>query len=151
MDLQPEYCRVRDEIIAAGIDVATLSGPGEIHQAILQLYHSDPDGNEPVVERWRSMLEPADVRAQAAELAEQFAAELGIKGCPDCHLAPTVTPRGHIVCEQHLVDYKIGTYGRSYTDSVVSWNEDGSWIMLGADQDRVESRPLYPFKTNAPA
>ncbi|HBO5516271.1 TPA: hypothetical protein L4559_005201 [Pseudomonas aeruginosa] len=151
MALEPEYCTVRDEMIAAGIDVATLNSPGSIHQAMQQLYHSDPDRNEPVVERWRSMLEPGDTRAQEAELAEQFAAERGIKGCPACHLEPTVTPKGHIVCEQHPEEMKIGTYGRSYTDSVVSWNEDGSWIMLGADQEKVENRPLYPFRTNASA
>lgn len=151
MDLEPEYCAVREEMSAAGIDVATLNSSGSIQQAILQLYHSDPDRNEPVVERWRSILEPADTRAQEAELAEQFAAEKGIKGCPACHLEPTVTTSGHIVCEQHPEDQKIATYGRSFSESVVSWNDGTTWIMLGAEQEKVDSRPLFPFRTKATA
>lgn len=145
MELEAEYIAARKQLIDAGVSADGLSTTAEIYQAIRALYEAAPDANESFVDRLRTMLEPALARAEAAELEVKFAEQAGLKGCPECHLEPEVSAKGQISCGRHGDEMPIGTFCRTYKESLVSWNEDGSWILLGGDPKRVMARPVFPF------
>lgn len=146
MELEAEFIAVRKELIDAGVSADVLSTTAEIYQAIRAQYEADPAANESIVDRLRTMLEPALARAEAAQLEVEFAAQAGIKGCPECHQEPEVSTKGQISCGRHGGEMPIGTFCRSYKESLVSWNEDGSWILLGGDPERVMERPVFPLR-----
>lgn len=145
-ELAEEYESVRRELITLGFEGGTLTSCGEIHQALRDLYEKDPDQNEDLRDRLYSILSVADKRSEAAEVAREFAQQSGIKGCPACHKAPTITPeRRSIQCFCMSEGEGATTCNLSYEELVVSWNDDDSWIMLGADPESTLSRPTYPF------
>lgn len=145
-ELAEEYESVRRELIALGFEGGTLTSCGEIHQALRELYEKDPDQNEDLRDRLHSMLSVADKRNEAAAVAREFAQQRGIKGCPACHKAPTITPERRVIQCLCMPDGDgVTTCNLSFEELVLSWNDDESWILLGADPETTLSRPTYPF------
>lgn len=69
-----------------------------------------------------------------------------IKGCSACHSAPTLTEKGHIVCNHHPSNEKVAMYGDTLEESIDGWNNGDDWILLGANVDMVNTRPTYSIE-----
>ncbi|HDQ4465236.1 TPA: hypothetical protein P9G65_005549 [Pseudomonas aeruginosa] len=76
----------------------------------------------------------------------------GIKGCPACHRQPVVSVFSggpsdliHAVECQAAGCGKAMVRGHSFNEVVAEWNDDASWLRIGVDERRVQTRPLYPM------
>lgn len=146
--MEPEDIQVQKALIDAGYGSRPVATHADLHSTLVDLYHEDPDGNEEFVERLRSILKVADKRAELIDLERELRLQGGIKGCPDCNLEPTITHNGGVCCTNnaaHGEPGSIGTYCGGLKENIVSWNDDYSWIRLGADPLRTEARTVYPF------
>lgn len=128
--------QVKTTLIGAGYGDRSMVCRGALYETLEQILREDPEGNDDLVGRLRSILSEADERESQAEIELIRQLHPFIKGCPECGHRPDVghgfiTDTGEVlvVCMNHE-GYGVTRGGRTLTEAVAHWNSD-DWCLSG--------------------
>lgn len=128
--------QVQTALIKAGYEARPMTCRGALYETLAQLLREDPQGNDDLVGKLRSILSEAEERESQAELELIRQQHPFIKGCPKCGHRPDVGP-GYltdtgevlVVCMNHE-GYALAQGGKTLTEAVAHWNGD-DWVLPG--------------------
>lgn len=143
--MQPEYVRIKQALIDRGLADRPMTDRGDLYET-LRLVRKEGMNCEEFVDQMRLLLEAGSAREDAQMLEHEFSLQRGVRGCPVCHLLPSITKGAHVVisCPHHAPG--VSVQAKTFPAALVEWNSDGEWLIdqdFTGSVDVTSDRPIY--------